>query len=396
MAKDTAQYAGTFWSNILNDPLHRHLVDAKEIIEDQRVTDLQTFVGCSGRQTTPLYRNVLIQPLVLRNAERHDELTWHIADNLVYAPLITDALGAPQIIWVNKIDYVVKDGSITFREDPFTTIQDHVDVVDSEGQAIDKEITLWLHGADYDEGYLSDMWGAAVGFVAPSSEEYRTLLNVVYEALIGGTSRKHVEQVVAAFSGAKLAHEDGTVVESGRDSRGFFLATDKHIYRSVPNGLPIVDIGSQVKAGDPLFNTCTFYRATDNISAEQLNALTIPRSLLDASIGNDLTFQNREVPLTISDGRVQFEVGGQPEAVTRFWDLFNSRKTPDGRSLADLLAGQTTINPFKFIQQNVLRNNCLLCVLRSPKMPPRLSGIDQDRLLRLIIPPHETLLVANQ
>jgi hypothetical protein len=391
MAQPLEALAGTFWADINPDPVFRTLISAQKQIEAQTELDRQLLAACTGRETTPIFRRVLLQPWLIQSQARIDKRTWSAPSKVVRVPAITDRLKHPNRVWLDKMDFYAENGQICFREDPFASNSEQAPVFDADGLIIDAALTLWLCNADYDEGYLSNMWGAAVGLTAPSSEEYRDLLCAVYSALIGGTSRRHVEQVVSILNGGTYAREDETVVESGRDSQGLFLATDKNIYRPAKNGLPVVEVGARLKAGDPIFNTVTFRR-----HANDLQQLTVPKNFLDVSIGGDLTFRNCEVPLIHSTRHVEFEVGGHPEAIKRFWNLFNARKTEDGRHLCDLLSGETTINPLRFIVQNVLQYNCLLCIIRSPETPSTLSAIDQNRLLRQIVPPHEALLIARQ
>jgi hypothetical protein len=393
MAQQLAPLAGSFWADINTDKTVHHLGNARLLAEEQTQHDLNTLKLFASRETTPLYRRVLLQPIKVRRSELVDNV-WEHPIELVHVAAVTDTLLRPQLIWLDSVNFIVDDKYITFINDPFEYVTDVEPVYDHDGHVIDGEITLWLHAADYDEGYLNDVWGAAVGLNAPSSAEYRTLLCVIYDALVGGTSRKHIEQVVSLFSGAALALGSETVVESAKDSKGLFLATDKHIYRPIPSGQPVVTVGTQLKAGDPLFDTCAFYRTSDPQALSNLTEITLPSSFLDARIGSDLTFQNREVPLINSNGRVQFEVGGQPDALDRFWNLLNARRLPDNRHLADLLTSPT-INPCKFVLQHVLGNNCLLCIRKSPQTPAALSDIDMTVVLRQLVPPHEALLIIG-
>ncbi len=389
----TDNIAGSFWSDINTDPFVDTYLAAKDQIEKQVQQDLIEFRDCASRETTPLYHRCLIQSLTLRKTQQLYDNNWQAPKQLVNVGSITDKICEPTQIWLDKIDFTLQNGVISFREDPFAGRFDVRAIHASDGQNVDTEVTLWLNDADYDEGYLNDMWGAAIGLTAPSSEAYRTLLCTVYDAMMSGTARRHVEQVVGLLNGGTYAVEDATVVESAEDSRGSFLATAKHIYRTVKNGSPLVSVGAHVKVGDPLFDTVTFHGPTADISTEQLPAVTLPRALLDPSIGNELTFANREVPLICTKDRVEFEISGQPEAVNRFWTLFNKGTNS---SFSEHLAGQIMINPFRFLAQNVLKYNILLCILRSPETPAQLSGIDQNRLLYQIVPPHEAILFARQ
>jgi hypothetical protein len=393
MSSDKIHLAGTFWSQ-LEDPAFMHMLVAKDLMERQTEADADVLTACMGRETTPLYRKLLLQPLTLRRSERKSEWEWPLPEKLKAVPVITNKLTNPTLVWIDNLDYVLTAQTIRFRENPFKHLYQH-SVHDAAGHVTDHEVVLWMHDASYDENYLSDLWGAAVGLSAPSSEEFRELLEIMYEAMLGGTSRAHIERLVALFSGGALAVEDEIVEAVDADDRGWFVVTDKRVYRAKHFGEPVVSSQQQLKAGDPIFDTCRFYRAYDDIPEEELPALTLPADVFTPGVGA-LNFPNHEVPLIFEDGKVEFCVNGDPAAVKLFWEEFNSRRTPDGKSLADLLTGRDTVNPYKFVQQNVIRANCTLCVLKRALTPEPLVGIVQSRVWRMVMPPHEMLLTVRK
>lgn len=367
------QLAGTFWESLLDDKRYQHALAAKSIIEEQTQADLKTFTACAGRKTTPLYRRVALQPLVLQT-KTESVLSCDVPANMVAVGLITDSLVNPTAIWVHNIDFTIEAGRINFLVDPFLGFMlanSEKPTYDQDGNIVGKEMTVWLHAVDYDDNYLHDMWGVVLGLKAASCEEYKTIINTTYDAILSGTSSKHIEHIVATLNGIQLAKEKDTVMEIGEDSRGLFVAGVKHIYRA--NGAkPIVAVGDNVKAGTPLFDNFMTYRAVDDIPADVLPALTIPGHLLNNK--KDLVCINQDM-------------SGAHAAADCFEMLGNQQ-------LSDILAGQDTINPCKFVRQHVL-GNCLLCVLRGAKTPPTLASIDQDSLLRALVPPHEALLVVK-
>lgn len=371
------QLAGSFWTKIHKDPVYTSLIAAHEEVSKQATLDLELLKACAGRDTTPIYRRILLQPLEIKRSSNE----WLVPKEIVEVSIITDRITNPTIVWLNNMDFVIDNGAINFRIDPFS-------VLDEEGDSI----TLWMQQVDIDEGYLNDIWGTPIGISAPSSKEYREILCLLYDAMLGGTSRGHVERIVAILNGGVLAKEDELVEDIGLDYNGLFIITDKNIYRSSVNGLSIVGVGLQLKSGDPLFTTCCFYNSIDCYNEMELPHVTLPKNFMDSSITDDLTFYNTTIPLNIINDNVKFHVEGKEEAVKQFWHLVHERC---GKELKELLKDQTTINPCQFLLTHVLGQNILICVLRNPVTPTNLTEIDQTRLLRMIVPPHEALLIVK-
>jgi hypothetical protein len=383
--------AGTFWSKI-DDDVYKHFLTGKDIAEEQTQSDLHILAEAGGRDTAPLYRRILLQPLTVRRMEGTEFVSCKAPAKLAALPMITDRIVNPETVWLHNIDFTLEGGEIKFRNDPFKLVEDQKPIYDEHGHILGEEITLWLVAADYDERYLCNHWGVIMDLLAPSSEEYRTLINLVYGALLGGTTSKHIEHIVATLNGIALAKGNETILEIGTDDKGLFVASDRHVYRA--NGAkPIVDVGTKVKNGDPLFDNFRIYHPTDDVPEAALPELTIPKNFLD-QITCDLTFPNKEVPLHRKDVFAYFDVGGEKSAVENFQAVLGLCSLPDGRRLIDLLGPMETINPCKFVRQNVLRN-CLLFVIRAAKTPPSLAGINQEKLLRTLVPPHETLLIVK-
>lgn len=384
-------YSGSFWSEINEDKLYDTVVHARAETERQTTLDANTLSACITRETTPLYRTVLLQPITLRKSEVYPDNTWRLKENLVGIPYITDKIVSPQVLLLHGFDFKVQDGTVTFRDNPFNSSFTPHPLHDDHGNVRDEAITVWVHNADYDEHYLSDIWGAPFGIHAPSSEEYRDLLCALHAITMHGTTRRQLEKIVASFTGGTHATTDEVITTIVEDSHGLFVATDKAVYRAPGTDKPLGEVGTRLKAGDQVFDTCLFYTAWQ--VPDSVKSITVPETMLDPFIDGYLTFLNSEVAITASGGGVFFPgIQGPADSIQRFWMRINARGV-DGVRLVDVLSKQQTINPMRFVLDNVLRNNTLVCVVTKPIH--NLQGIDLQRLLRLVVPPHMTLLVTN-
>lgn len=368
------QLAGTFWTEIHQDPIINSAITARVVLEEQTKEDMETMLLCAGRETTPIYHRMLLYPLVLRRADKVDD-SWPASEKLAVVHLITEKITEQKHTLFSGLDFNLNNGRIHFTVDPFTYLNNETE---------NEELTLWLHDASFDENYLSDFWGYQLGLIAPSSQEYKDLLCEVYDTLIGGTSRLNVETIVSLFNGGTLAKTDETVILITEDYRGKFVATDKNIYRV--NGKVIVKPGNVLQKGDHITDTCQFYKAVD---IKKLPALTIPKGLFFDEILSDLTFINKDVPVTINNGFISFDVIGEKEDVAKFFVAFNKCL------VAKILRDKTTVNPLKLILSNVLKYNTLICLTKFTNKPASLNSLDLDKILRQVIPPHELLLIVD-
>lgn len=157
----------------------------------------------------------------------------------------------------------------------------------------------------------------------------------------------------------------------------------------------------------------------------QLSALTIGPEFLSACFYSELVFENKDVPLVVDTARpdgytyVTFKVGGFPEDVHAFFEEMQSRgiyahenKSPcvPGRrvgTLAHILDRRKnalteptaenlpkTINPLKFIIENVLRNNVFIVRISTEALGQNRLGLYNIRHVKPLIPPQTAMIVV--
>jgi hypothetical protein len=158
---------------------------------------------------------------------------------------------------------------------------------------------------------------------------------------------------------------------------------------------------------------------------KNLTTLTVGAEFLSACFYSELVFENKEVPLVVDTDHesgytyVSFDVGGFPEEVAAFFDeihfrgiaaAVNRNNCKDRRrvgTLAHILDKRRnaeteptatnlpeTINPLRFIVENVLRNNVFVVRISTESLGEGSLGLYNIRHLRALIPPHTAMIVV--
>lgn len=158
---------------------------------------------------------------------------------------------------------------------------------------------------------------------------------------------------------------------------------------------------------------------------KKLTGLTVGPEFLSACFYSELVFENKEVPLEVDTHHasgftyVKFAVGGFPEDVTAFFDEMHRRgiaayenrdSCADKRrygTLAQILDKRKnvtsepgpenlpkTINPMRFIVENVLRNNVFIVRIDVEALGQNRLGLYNIRHIRPLIPPHSAMIVV--
>lgn len=333
-------------------------------------------------------------------------------------PLILDAVDGSSVTLVDGLDYVLDGTTITFAVDPAADPRwSLTPVYSASGAVVDAELTAWLYRPGTDLSYAADHFGYALGLIRPSSDAYRGLLVALWDSLVLGPSAAVLGAAVAAIVGAPATASDGEVVEAVEyDGRGLFVATDQQIYRYPAGAVPIVAVGDVLAAGDPLSDASTVVdlsRGSAALPAGLVPALALPPGVLEPGFLGDLVAEDRDYPLAVGTdalGRttVRFPLDGFPADVDEFWRRVDAAGTAAGATtLARLLdvrgpAAATeptaaslpsTINPLRFLVDNVLRGAAMLVKVRAGSLPGGASGLSDLGLLRRVLPPGTLCLV---
>lgn len=442
---------GTFWSQLYEgNALVELLMQARAREQQQTNQDMEELLAILNRYTLPLTHRDNWHPLTLRAGElnqtaallRYGEgavfgnqpesgrlykfgvpapnsgFAFPLPDKLVRAPLVCNRLRTPTRTLTENVDYLLlpEHEAVLFRDNPFDDPDLVVSpVMDEQGVVIDTTATLWIFRGEFDERWLDRHLGSLLGLRHASTPAYRQLLNALLDAVIMGTARKQIEDIVAALTGVPSVQADGETVEVvTQDAYGRLVITDQRAYRFASAATPVVTVGQELAAGAALVDAVVFYEFQRGEAPDELMSLALPRSFLPQAYKADLAFHNITVPLVVEEDvagytKVSFRIDGLAEDIERFWnDLHTAgvaagktlaqyldlRAEPDGQPTAESLPA--TINPLKFLLGQVLRNHGWAVQIQANSMTTDGLGLQQARWLRKILPAHSFLFILVQ
>lgn len=466
---------GSFWSQTYagRDQIES-IVRAKGQVENQTLQDLLETISAISRYTVPIFHKDNWYPLRLLASARNattvsvpkydgtltydsshqydqprnpaDSHTWPLPAGLSTANMIFNRFTAPSLTWSNGTEYEIADGGITFFTNPFEDNRVVKQPVYVDGVVTDEEALLWVFRGDFDWNQIYRQFGYVLGMRLQSSSGYRDLMNAIFDALVGGMTKRQMEQAVAVMAGIPLVLEPQETVEQvTNDGKHRLVVTDQHVYRFSLVSTPVVAVGDTVFAGDSLIDALTIYEFNRGVTPADLRALAMGRGFLPACYYGDLVFENKSVPLEVVEAAddpfgftyVSFGLGGFPLDVQRFFDDIHERGitaaeqpwdactdesgvTYPGDECNDIPAqilhrgtlahrldlrvdkvGEptaaslpATINPLEFLIANVLRNNAVVIRVRVSDFGDNALGLHTARFLAKVAPPHTVVILV--
>lgn len=335
-----------------------------------------------------------------------------IAVDTEVLPFLCDDTVDPDICLVDRIDYTLSNGQLTFTIDPFVDSRfTPRPIFDTDGEVIDRELVFWAFRSKSDRRDLYLRHGYALGVTGPSSPAYRDMLSALQSALVAGPTTGGLAETTAAICGVSLADGVERVELIGQDDRGQFVATDRRIIRLGASAVPVVSVGDVPSAGDSFCNALTIYEPTGAAFPDTLVALPV----VVGPIGRDrragtVHFEDRTVPVSVDSDvfgntRVRFPLGGTPRDVNDFWaevhargiadvslaQRLDVRPNPTGEPTASSLPA--TINPLSFLLTRLLRGNIVCIRIIASALPASRLDLSRLRVLRRLIPPHVHLII---
>lgn len=438
---------GTFWSqHYANWNQIASYINAKNQVELQSFQELNEIADSLSRFNIPIYKLREWSLLRLIKSQRLLDLITYGEDNIVFGDNfvgsgivhefgVTDNLGVysyalpnnlvncsliqnkitePTVSFINNVDYVI-DANIHFRANPFSNPKlTPLPIYDNKGNLVDYYIDLWLFKANYDESYEYNNYGYAFNFNYKTSEEYKDLVNVLYDNTIIGSYKKALTTLLAVITDNPLSKDNETIIDISKDKTSQLVITDKNVYHLALDANLIVS-ANQVLAKDQLLTDAfvIYYPVTDVPTVDEVPALSIGREFLLGSFASELTFNNKITNLKVttdasSRTRIEFDIGGSSSDKKLFWDTVHTNGTAMGAtSLAQLLDFRyppaqspdptavnlpITINPLMFLIKNVFRNNVLIVRLNNISFGDNYFNQPMAPLLKAIVPPSNLII----
>lgn len=422
---------GSFWAETYaGSDLVASILHSKAQQQAQAQLDLLELVASFSRLTVPVFHRESWSLLLLRESERNSPslalwdgtyrfddglafdtpagaaaYAWPAPPGLAAANAVSDQITQANFTLTRGHDFVLAGGAVRFMADPFAHPAARPAPVFEDGRVVDRVLALWVYAGDYDWDTVHRQFGYALGLKLRSSRPYKELVNAVYDGLVEGTTARCLEDFMSAVCDVPLAKGDEVVKYVLADAVRKWVITDKNAYGFNPAAAPVVAPGDRVRAGDALTDALRFYEFNRGEVPDAVRALALGRGTLSAAFFRELTFENKEVPLLVTEGvdgytRVEFEVSGWPADVEKFWDDVHAKGVASNDTLAmrlDTRANKTgqptalalpaTVNPLGFLLKNVYRGNAFAVVVRPEAFGDEAVGLHAARFLRKLVPP---------
>jgi len=241
---------------------------------------------------------------------RYPDTTYSFAlpSNMVsVGDFLCNKIYNPSLILNKYEDYFVTNSVVHFTDDLFDNELVPIrEIVDSNGNVTDREISLWAPVAHFDREYLWERYGALAGIYRKSSEEYKTLLKNIFAMFFMGPKKRTIVGYLNQIFGLPVIMEDNeTVNYISRTEEDVTVYTDKNTYNISPAANFCVDIciGTTLKQFEPLCNAIE-YLEDETHPGWWKNRLyfTIPEKLLSGQYLSPVTVPNEVVYLPIAVG----------------------------------------------------------------------------------------------
>jgi hypothetical protein len=452
-SKQLLSMLGTFWNMLYTDSgTVAAYVRAKNQADLQTYRDLMELVACTSRFTVPIFHKSNWSILTIRKSAQLSGHLLEFGDGAVFGNnpqnmgnfyyygvsverttdfnpppklesvnVIVNRISDPSVTWTNGVDFIVDNTpAIRFREDPFNNpLIPTRPVYNSTGQQIDIELSLWMFMAEYDWQMIYEQFGYVLGLHLESSENYRNLVNTIWDAISQGSTYIHLKSVLASMAGVMLSVEPiETVVDIVAEPDRLLILTDRRVYSFSNRAIPAVSVNQTLTSGSTLVDAFKIYNPyTDTLPASDIPSLVVTPGMLVGPFAGNLTFVNQPQPTTVTydaNNRtvIQFPITGSDSDVALFWNTVRTNGTAPGAvSLAQLLDLRappiqandptaanlpTSINPADFLAKNVLRNNALVVVFKESAFGPDALGLSNKDPLRQVLPAHSAMFIMTK
>lgn len=399
--------AGTYYHSTYADAGHIYsLFDsfswANQLMLDDALDASKLFVRTL---ITPLHCERFMPLRIFENAYRNGEkkMIFYGQENLRYgdshyyghpSPTIPGAVELPAgVVDVDLCcDLPIDPGIVLLKNEHFFIRSGHlfftVDLFDlmpiSETADSDRSVTIYLRGVSVDRRYVQDRLGILLQTQGPSTQAFVEFNNLVMDSIMEGTSYHRLSQLLGKLYDVPCTKETETVESTGFDQSSRWQATDRAVYFAPLSARFLYESGKTIQAGT--FLTDAVEPVRGKILPDGI-PIILERRFLGSDYKAGLIFPNEESTLSL-DRQIPyptFLIVGRDEDIMKFWNTFYERMD-DRAILSDASVGGT-INPARFVYQNILYPRAQFYRVYREKCGPDILPVINSRLFRGLLPP---------
>lgn len=319
---------------------------------------------------------------------------WDLPPGLAGVSQIYNRISGPSASLYEGLDFKLdqESGKIIFKSNPFSDSRFAVKDILSPSGDRDTELALWLHNAKFDTKSIQQIYGLPVGVDGISGEDYKGLVNNVYDSLILGMSLGRMAGILGHSLQTPVS-KDNEIVERIHNSGRKVIITDKNVYFMSPKSSATVSIGDPVLAGTSLSTGLKIQELRNGSDITGINAITLGGGLISNQFTYDLSFVNKTVPTKVVTRNnlteLTFEVGGHPFDVDHFWETVHRNGVAQGKTIAQGLDRRAvkvgepapeslpdSINPLRFLVDEVIPGGITLITVKADEVSRKIPRLD--------------------
>ena len=252
----------------------------------------------------------------------------------------------PSVTLANGADFILSadDGGIVFKSNPFSNpLIPVADVLNTTTGEMDKQIVIWFCDVDEDTFRLHDQYGFIFTNLQESSEQYKIIIQSVFELVSKGPSISALDSFLSAVSGSPLIREVSETVEVIQDTpEGYLIITDKSVYSLLDKTMlrNNIVVGAVLPASTPLSTVVEVVDTTMYDWWEEFPSLPLKPGYT-TNTNQFLSFPNISVPAVYGQNNspaqplsqsVAFTLIGDPMAIKDFWASVNEKAGQTGNN----------------------------------------------------------------
>jgi hypothetical protein len=330
-------------------------------------------------------------------------------------PVIVNSLKEPSLVWIEGVDFILSDGVVAFKTNPFEDprIPQRKVASDTSDEG-ESEIVLWMTGVQSNSGEFQQHFGFAAPKLNPGSSEYFEAVRVCMRVIADGPSLSAIDHLIASLLGLPCVRESREEVLSISSHNGLpLVVTDLGLYL-VKEGFsvrPEVVPGAVLECGHPLSDGSeVFDRTSQRKWWIDLDGLLLGEAFFDPRIKSTLGFINSAYPVVLGeiedcDGEIgrsaSFHLAGGAADVERFWEIAKENgtrlKSPFGNKIYTQAGAvgddgkpdfelTVMINPLQFLAEQLIRDSVVVVQIKNASRLPMENLFQCAPLIKKLMP----------
>ena len=290
---------------------------------------------------------------------------------------LSDKILLPNVTYRQYVDYTIDaSGNLVFNLNPFEDDDITKTVIFDSNSVSDNQIKLFAYHTTDDNEYPTTFWGYILGMNINTSENYKTLLNGIFDAITEGTSSFNLLSTVSGVYDIPITTDDETIIDIVAMENEVLVCGSNNTYSYQIEDTATFAVGDTVIKGTGLTDSLRMYDVKQGQKplVADITGITITKGILPPDYTGNITFPNANVAtsVTLEGGynRLTFPLDGDAGMITKFWADVSAREDAEGVTLYSRVLQKynnipATVNPMNFLLDHFLHKNVIVISIDS-------------------------------